>query len=229
MFGHYTYLFLNLISVLFPFLLSFDKKVAYYKSWKELFIGIGIVAIFFIVWDIFFTKAGVWSFNPDYIIGIYFWGLPLEEILFFVCVPYASVFIYECYQKYFSFKFSQKLVDLFCQGGGFFLLFLAILYYNKAYTFYNCLFGGLLLLYHHYFAKAQYMSHFIVSYLIHLVPFLIINGFLTAYPVVIYNNDENLGIRIYTIPIEDTVYALTMLLGVVTIMEHLKKKQGKQV
>jgi lycopene cyclase domain-containing protein len=57
-----------------------------------------------------------------------------------------------------------------------------------------------------------------------LIPFLIINGILTAIPVVIYNNDENLGKRIYTIPIEDTVYALTMLLGVVSIMEYLRKK-----
>jgi lycopene cyclase domain-containing protein len=69
------------------------------------------------------------------------------------------------------------------------------------------------------------MSHFIISYLIHLIPFLIINGILTAIPVVIYNNDENLGKRIYTIPIEDTVYALTMLLGVVSIMEYLREKR----
>jgi len=227
MFGHYTYLFLNIISVFFPFILSFDKKVAFYKSWKELFSGIAVVAVFFIVWDIFFTKYGVWSFNPDYIVGVYFWGLPLEEILFFVCVPYASVFIYECYRNYFSFRLSQKTVDLFCLGGGFFLMFLSLLSYDKAYTFYNCFFGGILLLTHHYIIKASYMAHFIVSYLIHLIPFLIVNGILTAIPVVIYNNTENLGIRIYTIPAEDTVYALTMLLGVVTVMEHLRERKKK--
>ena len=185
MFGQSTYLFLNLISVLFPFLLSFDKKVAFYKSWKELFSGIFIVAIFFIVWDVLFTEAGVWHFNPDYILGIYFWGLPLEEILFFICVPYASVFIYECYHKYFTFKLSQKMENWFCQGGGFFLLFLSFLSFDKAYTFYNCFFGGLLLLTHHYVIKANYISHFIISYLIHLIPFLIINGILTGIPVVI--------------------------------------------
>ena len=68
------------------------------------------------------------------------------------------------------------------------------------------------------------MCYIIVTVVIHLIPFLIINGILTAIPVVIYNNDENLGKRIYTIPIEDTVYALTMLLGVVSIMEYLRKK-----
>jgi lycopene cyclase domain-containing protein len=70
------------------------------------------------------------------------------------------------------------------------------------------------------------MAHFIISYLIHLIPFLIVNGILTAIPVVKYNNTENLGIRIFTIPAEDTVYALTMLLGVVTVMECLRKRKG---
>ena len=80
---HYTYLILNLACIFFPFILSFDKKIAYYKLWKPLFIGIFISAAFFIIWDILFTKLGVWSFNPTYIIGIYIFNLPIEEILFF--------------------------------------------------------------------------------------------------------------------------------------------------
>lgn len=225
MLGHYTYLFINLISVFFPFVLSFDKKVAFFKLWKELFISIIIVAIFFIIWDVLFTQNAVWSFNPKFILGIYFWGLPLEEILFFICVPYSSVFIYECYKKYFQFTFSDKTVNVFCGLGGWFLLFLAFLSFGKAYTFFNCLFGGMFLLTHHYVIKASYMGTFIIAYLIHLIPFLLINGFLTAIPVVLYNNQQNLGIRIYSIPVEDTVYALTMLLGVVTIMEHLRERK----
>jgi lycopene cyclase domain-containing protein len=56
-----------------------------------------------------------------------------------------------------------------------------------------------------------------------LIPFLIVNGLLTSIPVVIYNDNENLGIRIYTIPIEDTVYGMLNMLGVVTIMEEMNK------
>ena len=53
---------------------------------------------------------------------------------------------------------------------------------------------------------------FLVSYAICLIPFLIVNGFLTAIPVVIYNDAENLGIRIYTIPFEDVFYGMLLVL-----------------
>ena len=68
------------------------------------------------------------------------------------------------------------------------------------------------------------MGRFFVSYMIVLIPFLIVNGLLTALPVVEYNNTENLGIRIFTIPVEDTMYGMLNMLGVVTIMEQMKNK-----
>src|SRR6478609_5864849 len=100
--SHYAYLLLNLLSVLFPFLLSFDKKVAFYKHWRYLFPAIFITGVFFIAWDMLFTAKGIWSFNPHYITGIYIYNLPLEEVLFFLCVPYACVFIYEVMNAYVS-------------------------------------------------------------------------------------------------------------------------------
>jgi hypothetical protein len=52
---HQTYLWLNIASIFFPFVLSFDKKVAYYKSWRFLFPAIGLTALFFITWDVLKT------------------------------------------------------------------------------------------------------------------------------------------------------------------------------
>ncbi|MGB9591461.1 MAG: lycopene cyclase domain-containing protein, partial [Candidatus Kryptoniota bacterium] len=49
----------------------------------------------FVVWDILAVEAGVWSFNRSYIIGIRFAQLPLEEILFFISVPVASILVWE--------------------------------------------------------------------------------------------------------------------------------------
>jgi lycopene cyclase domain-containing protein len=55
-----------------------------------------------------------------------------------------------------------------------------------------------------------------------------VNGFLTGSwiheQVVWYNNAENLGLRIGTVPIEDSIYALGMLLTVFVLMEKFSEK-----
>jgi lycopene cyclase domain-containing protein len=56
-----------------------------------------------------------------------------------------------------------------------------------------------------------------------LIPFWIINGILTVLPVVWYNDLENLGIRLGSIPADDIAYNLAMLLGIVTIYERILK------
>ena len=221
---HNIYLWLDIFVILFPFVLSFDNKVAFYKNWIFLFPAIAVVSSFFIIWDILFTKNGVWGFNNDYLTGLYFYNLPLEEVLFFIFVPYACVFIYECLRGYFTSNFLKSshayiTLVLICV-----LPIISILYYNRDYTFYTSLFSWLLLLIQYLILKKNYMSWFYVAYLIHLIPFIIINGVLTALPVVIYNNIENTGIRIYTIPVEDTLYSFFLFLGNIMILEYLKEK-----
>ena len=78
----YLYLFLNIFIIIFPFLLSFDRKVRFFKKWKFLFGSILIVGTSFILWDIFATERGHWSFNDKYLVGLELFGLPIEEIMF---------------------------------------------------------------------------------------------------------------------------------------------------
>ena len=94
------YLYLNIFTILFPLLLSFDRKVTFYKNWPYLWPAIILNAALFIIWDELFTQAGIWGFNEEYLVGIYLFNLPLEEVLFFITVPYACVFIYECLNAY---------------------------------------------------------------------------------------------------------------------------------
>jgi lycopene cyclase domain-containing protein len=60
-----------------------------------------------------------------------------------------------------------------------------------------------------------------------------VNGILTGTgienPVVWYNDAENLGIRLLTIPIEDTFYGLELVLLHVVIMNYLESKKTKEV
>ena len=181
-----------------------------------------IPAVFYIVWDILFTKEGVWSFNENYITGIKIYNLPIEEVLFFFVVPYCCVFIYECVRCYFpklqTTTTSKRIFILMSV----LLLLIAALNQNKSYTFVTFILTATFLF--TYVFKKRYhsfnISAFLVSYLIILIPFLIINGLLTAIPVVLYNNQENLGIRLYTIPVEDIFYGMLLVMMNVAGLER---------
>ena len=222
---HYTYFIILCCSLAGPLALSFDKKVAFYKKWKYLFPAMVIPALLYIIWDIFFTRKNVWSFNENYITGIKLINLPVEEVLFFFVVPYCCVFIYECVLWYFPRLTNKPSANIFLQLLAVVLLIAGIFFYNKKYTsctfIFNAIFIAILNAQKKYF-KTFDAASFLVAYTIILIPFLIVNGFLTALPVVLYNNAENLGIRIYTIPFEDIFYGMLLILLNISIYEKLK-------
>lgn len=224
---HYTYLLLNIFTLAFPLLLSFDRKVAFFKNWKALFPAIAVVGAFFIIWDMIFTRQGVWEFNEAYLTGIHWGPLPMEEWMFFLTVPYACTFIYECLKTYLSkdwLKKQQRLITWILIGA---LITTASVFWDRAYTLvtFGLLAGWLLL--NQLLWKPRYLGWFYLAYLVHLVPFFLINGILTAWPVVIYNDTENLGIRLGTVPLEDTMYSMLLLLMVINIYEGLKARYGR--
>ena len=122
-----------------PLLLSFDKKVAFYKNIKFFILGLLLTATFFLVWDEVFTINKIWGFNPRYLWGVYLGHLPLEEVLFFFIVPYNCVFIHQVLKAYFP---EVKLKNW---GTRFFILLgisslvLTICYFKNWYTFTTCL------------------------------------------------------------------------------------------
>lgn len=184
-------------------------------------------AILYIIWDIFFTAKNVWSFNENYITGIKLINLPVEEVLFFFVVPYCSVFIYECVRCYFPRLTNKPSANTILQLLAVVLLIAGIFFYKKKYTsctfIFNAIFIVILYAQKKYFKTFDAVS-FLVACTIILIPFLIVNGFLTAIPVVLYNNAENLGIRIYTIPFEDVFYGMLLILMNISIYEKLKSK-----
>ncbi len=221
----YIYAGIMVISLAGPLLLSFDKKVAFYRSWPALFAGILVNGILFILWDIWFTRQNIWSFNPHYLFNIRFMNLPLEEWSFFLIIPYASVFIYACIKAYYPKNSLNPYVYLI---NYFFIIicFLAIVFFHdRTYTLVNCSIALILLCVQQFWIKGKYMGTFWIAYFVHLIPFLLVNGVLTgaftAEPIIIYNSNEIMGWLFYTIPVEDAIYALSCLLIPVSILEYL--------
>lgn len=183
----------------------------------------------FIPWDIIFTNNGFWGFNNIYISGFKLLNLPIEEWLFFICIPYACMFTHYSlryfYPKLAFGKRATSITYIILQC----IMIITLWYnYDKWYTLIN--FGyAILLLGLVYNLKREQLQKFLPTFIIILLPFFLINGILTGSfienQVVWYNNTENLGIRIFTIPIEDSIYALTMLLTVFVVMEKVNNTE----
>lgn len=185
-----------------------------------------IPALIYIAWDIYFTSIGVWHFNGGYTTGFKIYNLPLEEVLFFFIVPYCCVFVYACIRAYFPNLVKKRNADLLLQIIAMGLLITGLVYKGRDYTSWTFILNGffIAMLYKfRKFFKDFDAASFLVSYAICLIPFLIVNGFLTAIPVVIYNDAENLGIRIYSIPLEDIFYGMLLVLMNIVLYEKLKK------
>lgn len=170
---------------------------------------------------------GVWGFNTQYTLGINILHLPIEEWLFFFTIPFACVFIYEAVGFYFPRLSTSRLLRLMTLVAASFVLGISIANQEKAYTFWNLLFCAMLLIYTAY-KNPPWLGQFWLSYLFHLIPFFLVNGILTGSfiedQVVWYNNAENLGMRIGTIPVEDALYSLLLLLLNIFFFEWFKKR-----
>lgn len=229
--NHYTYFLILLTSLAGPLFLSFDKKVHFNKKWKFALPAMILPAILYIIWDSWFTRIGVWSFNEEYITGIKLFNLPIEEILFFFIVPYCCIFIYECVRCYLPDLKCTKRADYILGAISLALLIFGLLYYDRIYTastfILTSLFIAIILSCRNFF-RDFHTNAFFISYGVILLPFLVVNGFLTAIPVVLYNDTENLGFNIYTIPFEDVFYGMLLVMMNIALYEKLKnRKKGK--
>jgi len=225
----YLYLLIDFLSILFPFLFSFHSKLRFAEKWRSLWPAILIPALFFIAWDEWFTSLGVWSFNPRYLIGIYIGHLPIEELLFFICIPYACVFTYEAISHFFAknylLSYQKSISILFI----FFLTTLAMMNLSKWYTSVTFIFTSLFLILHLIW-NSEYLGKFYFAFIFILIPFFIVNGVLTGTgieeEVVRYDDNRNLGLRMGTIPFEDTFYGMLLILMNITLFETLQKRRA---
>ena len=209
---HYLYLIILASSIFVPFIFTFHKRLSFHYHFKSLAFGLILMLSIFIPWDIWFTENGIWGFNEYYISGIYLLNLPLEECLFFICIPFCCIFTYHVVwtlsndKSFTPMKNVSFILSIILFGCGIFWM-------DKLYTFYTFIGLSIMLLIAPFTVN---MKIFFKAFVILLVPFFIVNGLLTGAfienQVVWYNDNHNLGIRLFTIPVEDIFYNCFMLL-----------------
>ena len=225
----YYYLLLDILSFSVPFLFSFERKRMHFiQYWKAFFSAILLVGLFFIAWDIYFTYTKVWGFNDEYLIGVRIFQMPLEEYLFFLLIPYASVFIHYSLEYFIPKIILNESITKFITYVLFVVSFaVAVFNYDKIYTV--CSFGlfALLMLLQIIY-KWKDAQRFYLSFIVIYIPFYFVNNALTGNysenPVVFYDDTENLGIRVGTMPLEDSFYCFTLLYSIVLVFEYFKRK-----
>lgn len=210
------YLLIDFAVIIVPLLFSFHPKIRFSAELKHYLPATIISAIIFIVWDSLFTARQIWHFNTKYITGYHILNLPIEEVLFFICIPYACVFTIFCIERFSARLQKLKSSKTTARVLIFLLLITAIIFHDKAYTCVTAVtLAGLLIILNE-LIKVKWLNRFILIYPVLLIPFFIVNGILTGSwidePVVLYNDLENSGIRLGTIPVEDIFYGFELIL-----------------
>lgn len=229
--SHFLYLLLDIGVIIFPFLLSFDKKVHYVSQWKYTLGALVAIGIPFLVHDWYFTSIGVWGFEELYLSGPHLFNLPIEEVLFFVVVPFACTFIYACVRAYFPkvnfARFNHVVYATLTLYG------LAILFMGWG-NMYSTMVAavGLPMVLGLWYNRKTY-NFLPISFVLSVIPFFMMNsvltGSFTAVPVVWYNAAEIVGIRWGTIPMEDILYSFILVAGNIWVFKKLWERDQKVV
>lgn len=98
--GQLTYLALlaGVLVVTAPLELVLHVRV--YPRWRRLLLAVVPEFVVFVVWVLYAIAAGHWDYSDVYTLGVRLpGGIPVEEVLFFLVVPLASVLALEAVRK----------------------------------------------------------------------------------------------------------------------------------
>lgn len=222
-FQNYWYLLILFVMAAVTMFLFVKKTIVFFTELKYMIPAIIFSGAIFILLNIRLLETGIISFNSNYLTGKNLLNLPIEEWLFLLLISLFSFSVYILVNVNFAnfekpnlflaisvilllvFGFEawysrQKLVP-------FFIFFLLTIYFG--YTIFRNRFK-------------MHLSKFYVSYGIAVVPFFLFKGILYTLPVILYNDEHILGIRLFSVPIEEFGFFFLLMLINITIFEYLR-------
>jgi len=182
------------------------------------------MAIPFIVWDAW-AAGRHWTFNPSTVIGLDFFGLPIEEILFFFSVPFACLFLWESVFKKRPERSAPALAWLYRLPWGMAPLGAGLFLAGRQYTGLTLLALSAVCIWDRRSGTELLLQPRFLGFLGAVLALTaVFNGYLTARPVVLYGAAYQLDFRLGTIPIEDFGYGLALVYGVTVGFEGARRR-----
>ena len=195
-----------------PFGLSFDTKVHFWTHWPAAGLALAVTGVLYLFWDSLVVRRGDWGFNPVFTGTFRIFHLPIGEILFFIAVPYACLFLFEVVRAWFPLVefWTVNPTSLFAGS----LVFVAAAWIFRRFGYTLLAFGSVAI----FLATLALtnpalagLSSFWIWFGLCFAAFLIVNGLYTALPTIWYNPKAIMGLRLGSIPLEDFFYNLSYL------------------
>jgi len=223
----YLYLYINLAILLGPLVISFERRrINYYSKIRSVALSVLCVGMVFVAWDALATSRGHWSFNPLYLVGPKLLGLPFEEILFFITVPFSCLFTYEALAYYLK-EARPMHIGKLPLIVGLALALLSLVFVNREYTFLAMLSVGISIIVANRLVRDLFSSRLYWLYIaLTFAFFFIFNYLLTSLPIVEYSDPAITGVRFTTIPVEDFMFNFSMLTLYLAVHLSASRKQN---
>ena len=219
------YLVFNIIVISGPLFFGSLKRFYFWNYWKQALLSVIISAIPFLFWDTSVTDRH-WFFvisNPIIIRNIV---MEVEEILFFITVPFACLFTWEMVKRHSNPPIFRKIKINRTSITYIAIFFLVVSIFainnGKEYTFLSSLFFVASILYDRLWGASILTSDKFPFFFILISLFtLVFNGYLTWRPIVTYDIIYQLDFRIFTIPVEDFFFGYALLIFCTSIFEKM--------
>ena len=186
------------------------------------------IAALFILWDIQFTRQGVWGFNPEHHSAIILMGMPIEEYLFFLVIPFCCTFTYEVLEIV-GLRTHSSMQTLH-RAIGVSAVIIAAATISSTYT--STVFLAVAAVCLVTWNEPNWLGRAYLSYAVLMIPFVAVNGLLTGTlivdEVVWYNRQAIIGWRVGTIPVEDFAYCFAMFVSQIACYEQLKAQSKEK-
>ena len=207
------YLIFDLAILAVPLLIGAWRGAWFYDVLGTALRSVLVVAVPFVIWDAAVVGRH-WWFNPRYVLGVELWGLPVEEVLFFVAIPLACLFSWEKLGRASEAVPRPGLRWVYPVLWTLVPLGVVVAAHGEQYTGYALLALGLVALVDHALGVGLLLAPRAYAFFgLVLGLTLVFNSYLTARPVVLYGESYQLGVRIGTVPVEDFIYGLAMVWG----------------